>query len=134
MRHLLFALLLAVAPLAARAQDAPQQIQDVIASQLDAFNDRDVGIAWSYASPMIQGLFGNPSNFAMMVENGYPMVWSNSEPRFLELEPFGNGFLQKVLVKDAEGVIHVLAYKMIETADGWRIDGVSLIPAPDVGV
>jgi len=31
------------------------------------------------------------------------------------------------------GVVHILEYAMIQTADGWRIAGVQLLPAPDVG-
>lgn len=108
-------------------------IEDVISSQLSAFNARDVDSAWQYASPMIQRLFGNPRNFGAMVENGYPMVWTNEVTQFLELTPLQGRQLQRVLIRDAGGVPHVLEYLMVETPDGWRIDGVSILPAPEVG-
>ena len=73
-------------PVAAQAQD--QSIEDVITSQLQAFNDRDIEEAWQYASPMIQGMFRTPENFGNMVRNGYPMVWDNSDVRFLEQEQY----------------------------------------------
>lgn len=110
---------------------ANEAIEDVIGSQLQAFNDRDVTEAFSYASPMIQGIFREPQNFGMMVERGYPMVWDNSDVRFLDLREEQGMILQRVMIKDAEGVIHTLEYAMIETPNGWQINGVALV-APDL--
>ena len=112
---------------------AATSIEDVIGSQLEAFNQRNVDDAWQYASPMIQRLFGNSRNFGAMVQNGYPMVWTNSVTEFLDRRDMGARQIQRVLISDAEGVPHVLEYSMIETADGWRIDGVAILPAPEVG-
>jgi hypothetical protein len=117
-------------PAAAQDSDA---IEDVIANQLSAFNDRDVETAWSFASPMIRGLFGNPQNFGMMVEQGYPMVWTNADVQFLELREIAGQFYQQVMVRDAGGQRHVMEYAMVETAAGWLINGVSELPLPDVG-
>ncbi len=117
---------------AAWAQD-PDAIADVIGNQLEAFNDRDVDAAWQYASPNIKRLFGNPGNFGMMVQQGYPMVWDNADVRFLELRDVAGNLWQKVMVRDAQGGLHILDYQMIETADGWQINGVQLLPAPDIG-
>ncbi len=114
------------------AQDS-DAIEDVIGSQLQAFTDRDVNAAWQYASPNIQGLFGNPDNFGMMVQRGYPMVWNNAEVRFLELREIRGTQWQKVMIRDANGGLHVLDYQMLETSDGWQINGVQLLPSPDVG-
>ena len=114
------------------AQDAGA-IEDVIGGQLQAFNDRDVNEAWQHASPNIKRLFGNPGNFGMMVQQGYPMVWDNADVRFLELRDVAGNLWQKVMVRDANGGLHVLDYQMIETSEGWQINGVQLLPAPDVG-
>jgi hypothetical protein len=38
-----------------------------------------------------------------------------------------------VLVTDAQGVPFVLEYQMIETPDGWQINGVQVLRAPEVG-
>ena len=122
--------LMLVTPAMAQESDA---IEDVIANQLSAFNDRDVQTAWSFASPMIQGLFGNPENFGTMVEQGYPMVWTNSDVQFLELREIAGQFYQKVMVRDATGQRHVMEYAMIDTPAGWLINGVSELPLPDVG-
>ncbi|WP_019954564.1 DUF4864 domain-containing protein [Yoonia vestfoldensis] len=108
-------------------------IEGVIGDQLRAFNDRDVAAAWSHASPNIKRLFGNEGNFGAMVQQGYPMVWDNADVRFLELRDVSGLLWQKVMIRDAQGGLHVLDYQMIETADGWQINGVTLLPAPDVG-
>ena len=109
-------------------------IEEVIESQLEAFNARDVEEAWRHASPTIQGMFGNPANFGMMVENGYPMVWTNRGADFGELREVGGRLYQRVIVEDASGVRHILEYQMIETAEGWQINGVMVLPPEDVGV
>ena len=118
--------------LPATAQDS-DAIEDVIANQLNAFNDRDVQTAWSFASPMIQGLFGTPENFGSMVEQGYPMVWTNADVQFLELREIAGQQYQKVMIRDATGQRHVMEYAMVETPAGWLINGVSELPLPDVG-
>ena len=107
-------------------------IQDVIGDQLQAFNDRDVAAAFEHASPMIKRLFGNPLNFGTMVARGYPMVWNNSDVRFLEPREDGPLFFQRVMMRDEDGAVHIIEYKMIPVGDTWQIDGVQLM-APAVG-
>lgn len=114
----------------ANAQDA--SIEDVITNQLQAFNDRDVAQAWQYASPMIQGIFQTPENFGLMVENGYPMVWDNSDVRFLDREDGSARTRQEVQIQGPQGLFYILDYQLIETPDGWLIDGVQVVPAPDI--
>lgn len=125
-----FGLFLTVMP--ALAQDA-QAIEDTIGSQLEAFNNRDVAQAWTYASPNIQRLFGDAGNFGMMVQRGYPMVWDNADVRYLELREIAGNLWQKVMIRDANGTLHMLDYQMVSTENGWQINGVQLLPAPDVG-
>jgi len=132
MRFLGLIAALLIAANGAQAQENTE-IEGVIGSQLEAFNDRDIAGAWGFASPRIQQLFGDWRNFGMMVERGYPMVWDNADVEFLGLETRPQGAVQRVLVRDAAGLAHILEYAMIETADGWRIAGVQLLPAPDVG-
>jgi hypothetical protein len=128
MRYLImmFCAVFVFAAPAAKAQDT-DAIQSVISRQLAAFNDRDVDAAWTHASPMIQRLFGDPERFGSMVKNGYPMVWDNRDPQFLELRMVDGAPMQRVMIKDLNGDLHALDYKMIATSDGWQIDGVWLI-------
>lgn len=114
---------------ASHAQDA---FDNVISDQLEAFNDRDIGGAFEFASPTIKGVFGNPQNFAMMVQRSFPMIWDNASARYLPQREEGGAILQRVIVTGKDGVSYVFDYKMIETPDGWQIDGVNYVPAPDV--
>lgn len=134
-RTLLAACLLLWATLAS-AQEvlAPNpDIEATIQSQFDAFLDRDVGEAWTYASPNIQSLFGSPENFGRMVETGYPMVWTPGRVAFIDLQTLGGRLVQRVEVIDQAGTAHYLGYQMIETDAGWRINGVQILRAPGVG-
>ena len=109
-----------------------QTVEDVIGAQLDAFNARDLPTAFGFASPMIKGVFGNPGNFGTMVSRGYPMVWNNSDVRFLEPRQDGALVFQRVMMRDENGAVHVIEYKMIPVDDSWQIDGVALM-APAIG-
>ena len=109
------------------------EIRGVIGSQLDAFLAEDPTTAFSFASPMIQGRFGTAETFGDMVRNGYPMVWAPDETRFLELREIDGKTWQKVMVRDGAGAFHVLDYEMIQTEDGWKINGVQILGPPGVG-
>ena len=107
-------------------------IEDTIQSQLNAFLTDDFTTAFTYASPSVQGYFGNSDRFGWMVRNGYPMVWRPSEVEYQELGLYEGAFLQKVEIVDSEGRRHVLVYQMIEGPMSWRINGVTLLPSNDV--
>ena len=115
------------------AQDAQSAITATIQSQIDAFLTDDFDTAFSHASPNIKRMFGTSEQFGMMVRQGYPMVWRPGAVRYLELEERGGSLFQKVLITDGQGVPHLLEYQMIETADGWQINGVRILEAPQVG-
>ncbi|SMX45440.1 DUF4864 domain-containing protein [Octadecabacter ascidiaceicola] len=116
-------------PIDVLAQDF--SIEDVIRDQLQSFNERDVAGAWEHASPFIKGMFGTPENFARMVENGYPMVWDNSDVRFLDRTELESITRQEVQIQGPNGLFYILDYQMIEAPDGWRINGVQVIPVPE---
>ena len=126
------ALIAAVALFAGTATAQDTTIEGVITDQLQAFNDRDIAGAWEHASPMIRGMFGTPENFGMMVQNGYPMVWDNSDVRFLDRDEFDSRTRQEVQIQGPDGLFYILDYQMIETPTGWQINGVQVIPAPEV--
>ena len=118
----LLALCVAMA-LPARADEAARK---VISDQIAAFQQDDFTTAFTFASPMIQGIFGTPQRFGQMVRNGYPMVWRPAEVEFLEAEPEGEALVQDVLIRDADGVYYELEYEMIQSEGGWKINGVQV--------
>ena len=115
------------------AQDAKTAITSTIQSQIDAFLADDFDRAFTFASPNIKRMFGSSERFGAMVRQGYPMVWRPGDVRYLELEQMGSVRLQRVLITDAQGVPHLLEYQMIETSDGWQINGVRILEVPQVG-
>lgn len=126
-------ILLAAISFGAQAQDTRSgAVIGTIQSQLDAFQQDDFAKAFTYASPGIKRIFGSHERFGAMVRNGFPMVWRPSAVEFLELKEEGGRVSQKVLFRDAQGVPIVLEYFMIETENGWQIDGVQPVAAPDV--
>ena len=118
---------------AAAAQDSAAAIRGVISDQIAAFRADDVATAFTFASPDIRGLFGTPDRFGAMVREGYPMVWRPGDVRFAELRERDGRALQRVLVTDGAGALHLLEYEMIPLDGGWRIDGVRLLDAGSTG-
>jgi len=114
-------------------EGAAPDIQATIGAQIDAFKADDFARAFSFASPMIQSMFGTSERFGAMVRNGYPMVWRPAEVRYLDLEQRGESLYQQVMIRDLSGGVHVLEYQMIRNAAGWRINGVRVLRAPGVG-
>jgi hypothetical protein len=130
-RVLLLSLALMLAAGAAPAQQ--DQITATIDGQLDAFTHRDAVKAFSFASPMIQGMFGSPDNFAAMVQQGYPMVWTPKASEMLELRSVAGSLWQRVHITDDAGKGWFLDYQMVETPEGWRINAVQVLPGTDLG-
>lgn len=128
-----FALMLPIALAPTHAPAQQDEIAATIESQLDAFTARDAAKAFTYASPMIHGLFGTPENFAAMVATGYPMVWTPSDPQMLERRSIAGLLWQRVHIIDANGKGWLLDYQMVQTPDGWRINGVEVLPGTDLG-
>ncbi len=129
----LFSLILALGlALPANAQEEP--IQHVIESQIGALQDDDFALAFSFASPTIKGLFGTPENFGLMVKEGYPMVYRPSDVDMQDLREIAGNLWQRVRVVDEAGKTWFLDYMMIETPEGWQINAVQILPAPEIGV
>lgn len=115
----------------AAAQDVG--IESTIRNQIDAFLADDFARAFTFASPNIKTIFGNPENFGRMVTQGYPMVHRPAEVKMLEQREVAGQTWQRVMITDQAGRLHVLDYQMIRTPDGWQINGVQLLPSAGVG-
>jgi hypothetical protein len=124
MKWLAGALLAVAIGAQAAAQSTEESIRSVISNQFAAFQQDDFETAFTFASPMIQGMFGTPERFGQMVRQGYPMVWRPADVDFAALDRRGGKTYQNVLVTDQAGVLHLLEYEMVQTEDGWEINGV----------
>lgn len=118
--------------LPAGAQEGP--IAATIEGQIDAFLADDLERAFSFASPTIKGLFGTPETFGKMVRDGYPMVYRPSEVEMQDLREIAGNLWQRVRITDQAGAGWYVDYMMIETPEGWLINAVQLMPAPEIGV
>jgi hypothetical protein len=117
------------------AQTAPADaIQALIQNQITALQADNFEQAFGFASPTIKGLFGTPQNFGAMVQRGYPMVYRPKAVRMLGLRQEAGLLWQRVMVTDQAGATHLLDYQLVETADGWQINAVQLLPQTGVGV
>jgi hypothetical protein len=110
-----------------------QAIQSLITDQIAALQVDDFSAAFSLASPMIKGIFGNPENFGAMVKQGYPMVYRPKSVRMLGVRQDKGLIWQRVMITDSSGNTHLLDYQMIKAAEGWQINGVQLLPQSGVG-
>lgn len=108
-------------------------LEGVIARQIEAFRSDDFDEAFRHASPMIKGMFGTAERFGSMVEQGYPMVLRPSDMRFLDRRVEDGRIYQKLSVRGPSGRYHILDYQMVETPEGWQINGVQVMRSPDVG-
>ena len=117
----------------AAAQDRGADIRDVISRQLEAFEADDFEAAHELASPFIQDKFGTVENFGQMVRDAYPVVHRHGRVDFGGLEDVGGRLVQRVYTTDAGGRLFELQYEMIQTEDGWKINGVQVLQAKSVG-
>ncbi len=115
---------------AVQAQDTvTKDIEAVISAQIDAFRGDDFATAFGFAADNIQQMFMTPENFGAMVQRGYPMVYRPEAVQFAGQRLEGAAIWQRVLMKDAKGVTHVLDYLMVPQGGAWRIAAVHLQPA-----
>ena len=70
-----------------------------------------------------------------MVRTGYQPVYRPQSVEFLDLVPGDLGPVQRVHLVGPDGRAVIAHYSMEQQPDGsWRIDGCTLIEAPDIGV
>lgn len=106
-------------------------IRDVIQGQVEAFRRDDGDAAFGYASPMIQGMFGQSDVFMDMVRQGYRPVYRPQVFDFREIVDLHGEIAQKVHVVGPDGRPVTAVYPMTQLPDGsWRINGCYLL-APD---
>ena len=129
MAAFLRALLLALAPLTASAQDAvppadAQAVRAVIEAQLDAFRHDDAARAFSLATPGIRETFRSAENFLAMVRASYAVVYRPKSVLFEAPQLVDDQVLQPVRLTDAEGRGWIAIYPMQRQPDGsWRTNG-----------
>ncbi|MDT7953666.1 MAG: DUF4864 domain-containing protein [Acetobacteraceae bacterium] len=99
-------------------------IETVITSQLEAFRQDEGAAAFGFASPKIQGLFGDAPHFMAMVKRAYPPVYRPRSFTFGTVESVEDRVVQRVTLVGPDGAPAEALYTMEREPDGtWRIDG-----------
>jgi hypothetical protein len=114
----------------ASAADDVAAAQTVIRSQAEAFSRDDAAAAYSYAAPVIQGMFHQPEIFMMMVQQGYAPVYRHKSFEFGEAQVEDGQIAQRVHIVDANGEAWEALYTLERQPDGsLKITGCSLLKA-----
>ena len=128
---LLFVFLLAPA----RAETADQSaFQAVISGQLEAFKKDDGQAAYSFAAPIVKGIFPSAEIFMGMVKRGYEPIYKNTKYVFSDLKTDSLGRpAQHVIITASDGKRYEAVYAMQQQPDGsWKIAGVQMVEIPSV--
>jgi len=113
------------------AQDTAHRA--VIEAQIAAFLADDFDAAFDFASPGIRAIFGTADRFGQMVTQGYPMVHRPAGLRFLQQTERAGALVQRVMITDLEGRLHILEYEMLPAGGSFVINGVRLVPGQGAG-
>ena len=128
---LLFVFLLAPA----QAESADQSaFQAVISGQLEAFKKDDAQTAYSFAAPIVKGIFPSAEIFMGMVKRGYEPIYKNTKYVFGDLATDSLGRpAQHVIITASNGKRYEAVYAMQQQPDGsWKIAGVQMVEIPSV--
>ncbi len=126
--------LILFAPVALAQADADRTaIQQVIRSQLAAFQHDDAAGAFGFATPNLQAKFGSPETFMTMVRQAYAPVYRPQSVVFTTLVPAPAGVVQTVELVGPDGLSYSAEYTMQKQPNGtWRIGGCTLVKSNQV--
>jgi hypothetical protein len=107
-------------------------ITTVISEQLEAFKVDDGAKAYSFAAPIVTGVFPNAEIFMSMVKRGYQPIYRNKKYNFGEIKTDSLGRpAQHVTITAADGKRYEAVYAMQKQSDGsWKIAGVQMVEVP----
>lgn len=104
-------------------------IRSVIEQQLQAFQQDNAELAFSFASPGIQNQFKTAANFMAMVESSYPAVYRPRSVMFEDIVRVEGKVAQRVVLMGPDGSLFNAFYLMqIQPDESWRINGCFLTP------
>ena len=123
----LFIFLLRTLVFADDSEIVMKEVRNTISSQIEAFKENNIKKAYRFAAPNIQAQFPNPNVFAMMVRNGYPVIWRPKSFKFTKFKDLGNKCVQRVLFQAHNGSLETYDYILEKNDDLWKIAGVLTI-------
>ena len=110
------------------------QIEKVITSQFNAFKEKHLSLAYSYASPEIKRQYPSAEIFGKMVKNGYSDIWNSKSHTFEGLKLKGEMAFQMVTVISSNNTINNYLYTLYNYNGEWVIAGVMRYRSDSMGV
>jgi len=104
------------------------ETQDIIKSQILAFQNKDAELAFSYAAPIIKFKFNNPEEFMTMVKEYYEPVYNPKQYYFIESKYFEGSIYHQLQIISQSNQSYLATYSLIKKDNEWKISGCAVIP------
>jgi hypothetical protein len=110
------------------SQDVQEKIQETISLQTQAFANEEFELAYSFASPSFRASVDLRS-FVGIISGSYGPLIASSNLDFTDCLMSANQDLGVIDVSFIQGGedVYALRYLMVETPEGWRVQGASNI-------
>lgn len=102
--------------------------QDIIESQIQAFQNKNAELAYSFASPMIKLRFNNPQEFMSMVKSFYEPVYNPKQYYFINSKYFEGSIYHQLQIISQSNMSYLATYSLIKDENEWKISGCSVEP------
>ena len=102
--------------------------QDIIESQIQAFQNKNAELAYSFASPMIKLRFNNPQEFMSMVKSFYEPVYNPKQYYFINSKYFEGSIYHQLQIISQTNMSYLATYSLIKDENEWKISGCSVKP------
>ena len=102
--------------------------QDIIESQIQAFQNKNAELAYSFASPMIKLRFNNPQEFMTMVKSFYEPVYNPKQYYFINSKYFEGSIYHQLQIISQSNMSYLATYSLIKDENEWKISGCSVMP------
>ena len=102
--------------------------QDIIESQIKAFQNKNAELAYSFASPMIKLRFNNPQDFMSMVKSFYEPVYNPKQYYFINSKYFEGSIYHQLQIISQSNMSYLATYSLIKNENEWKISGCSVTP------
>ena len=102
--------------------------QNIIESQIQAFQNKNAELAYSFASPMIKLRFNNPQEFVSMVKSYYEPVYNPKQYYFIDSKYFEGSIYHQLQIISQSNMSYLATYSLIKDENEWKISGCSVMP------
>ena len=109
-------------------KDELTMTQDIIESQIQAFQNKNAELAYSFASPMIKLRFNNPQEFMSMVKSFYEPVYNPKQYYFIDSKYFEGSIYHQLQIISQSNMSYLATYSLIKDENEWKISGCSVMP------